>query len=65
MYPIFIIPLSTDICLGCSQFLAIVNRAAMNMHEQVSLWAFEYFHKCFAAFVAGLPTFHSRECKDC
>jgi hypothetical protein len=38
MYHIFCIYSSVEGCLGCSQFLAITNKAAMNIGEQVSLW---------------------------
>ena len=38
MYHIFLIHSSVEGHLGCSQFLAIMIKAAMNIVEQVSLW---------------------------
>jgi hypothetical protein len=38
MYCIFLIYSSVEEHLGCYQFLAIMNKAAMNILEQVSLW---------------------------
>ena len=38
MCHIFFIHLSVEGHLGCFQFLAIMNKAAMNIVEQVSLW---------------------------
>jgi hypothetical protein len=38
MYHVFLIHSSTEGYLGCLQFLAIMNKAAMNIVEQVSLW---------------------------
>ena len=38
MYHIFFIHSSVEGHLGCFQFLAIMNKAAMNIVEQVSLW---------------------------
>ena len=38
MYHIFFIHSSGEGHLGCFQFLAIMNKATINMVEQVSLW---------------------------
>ena len=38
MYHIFFVHSSFDRYLSCFQFLTIMNKAAMNMVEQVSLW---------------------------
>ena len=62
MYHIFFIHSSVEGHLGCFQFLAIMNKAAMNIVEQVSLWdggaSFEYmdfllfcFLFCFKNFI--------------
>lgn len=38
MYCAFFTHFSVEGCLGCFQFLAIMNKAAVNIVEQVSLW---------------------------
>ena len=38
MYHILVILSSVDVYLGYLQFLAIMDKAAVNMAEQVSLW---------------------------
>jgi hypothetical protein len=53
MYHIFFIHSSVEELLVCLQFLAITNKATVNIIEQVSLWysgaSFRYMHRSIKA----------------
>ena len=44
MYNKLFICSAVDGHLGCFQVLGIMNRAAMNIHEQIFVWTYAFIH---------------------